>query len=167
MTQDVFEDPEALRRLTAYDRNGERIGAIGEVYVDDREHRPEWVTVRTEPHGEGSGATFVPLRDATHTREGALDLACTAEGVRSAPRMEAEQHLDLVQEQELYLHYGLSTPEDEASGAPGVGDERPKWPVTEGEQDLQGVKELADDTITVPRLRRYVPGGAGAGEETG
>lgn len=161
MTEDVFEDPEALRRLTAYDRNGEWIGAIDEVYVDDMRRRPEWVTVQTGVHGAGEGATFVPLEGATHTREGVLDLACTLEGVRSAPRMEAEQHLDLVQEQELYVHYGLSTPSEEASGAPGVGDQRPKSPVTEGEKDLQDITELADDTpppTPAPRLRRYVPG---------
>jgi hypothetical protein len=166
MTEDVFEDPEALRRLTAYDRNGEWIGAVDEVYVDDMGRRPEWVTVRTDAHGPGSGETFVPLQGATHTREGVLDLACTLEGVRTAPRMEAEQHLDLVQEQELYVHYGLATPADEASGAPGVGDRRPRSPVAVGDKDLQDIKELAEETpseASVPRLRRYVPGESGPG----
>ncbi|WP_329172370.1 PRC-barrel domain-containing protein [Streptomyces sp. NBC_01477] len=167
MTEDVFDSPEALRHLTAYDRDGERIGSVDHVYVEDMGRRPEWVTVRTDAQGAGEGDTFVPLEGATHTREGVLDLACTLEGVRSAPRMEAEQHLDLVQEQELYVHYGLSTPQEEASGAPGVGDQRPKSPVPEGDSELQGIRELADDTAPaaapVPRLRKYVPGESGSG----
>ncbi|WP_327287217.1 PRC-barrel domain-containing protein [Streptomyces sp. NBC_01198] len=168
MTEDVFADPEALRRLTAYGRDGRPIGAVSDVYVDDMGRRPEWVTVRTVEHGEGSGDTFVPLEGATHTREGVLDLACTTEAVRTAPRMEAEQHLDLVQEQELYLHYGLSTPAQEASGAPGVGGRRPKTPVFEGETDLEEVKELADEppapaAAPTPRLRKYEPGTSGPG----
>jgi hypothetical protein len=173
--EDVFADPEALRRLTAFDPDGERIGAVDEVYVDDLRRLPEWVTVRTQAHGAGSGDTFVPLAGDALGTEGVLQVACTAEAVRSAPRMEAEQHLDLVQEQELYLHYGLVTPPQEASGAPGVGDDRPKTPIVEGEADLQGVKELADQApAPAPRLRRYVadePGpaagasGAPAGED--
>lgn len=154
MTEDDFADPEALRRLTAYDRDGTRVGAVEEVYVDDLGRRPEWVTVRSEVHGAGSGHTFVPLAGATLVGDVELRLACTREAVRTAPRMDAEQHLDLVQEQELYLHYGLRTPPQEASGAPGVGDQRPKWPVVEGEKDLQDVSELA---VGTPRLRRYVP----------
>jgi hypothetical protein len=157
MAEDVLADPEALRRLTAYDRDGKRIGAVGDVYVEDLGRAPEWVTVvLTHEHGPGSGDTFVPLEGATHTRRGVLDLACTAEEVLSAPRMEAEQHLGLAQEQELYLHYGLATPAEEASGAPGVGDDRPKWPIVEGEADLRDVRELALETPAA-RLHRYEP----------
>ena len=184
MTEDVFADPEALRHLTAYDRAGERIGAVDHVYVDDMSRRPEWVTVRTEPpHDAGHGEThepphdaghggsteaphdvcygdiFVPLEGAAHTRQGVLEVAHTAEAVRDAPRMEAEQHLGLDQEQELYLHYGLTTPAAEASGAPGVGEDRPKTPVVGNEKALRGIKELSDEPPPpVPRLRRYVPG---------
>ncbi|CAG7647984.1 PRC-barrel domain-containing protein [Actinacidiphila bryophytorum] len=154
--REALADPEALRQLTAYDRHGERIGRVTDVYVEDLHRLPEWVSVLTEEHGPGSGATFVPLEGASAGREGVLEVACTAEAVRSAPRMEAEQHLDLVQEQQLYRHYGLATPAEEASGAPGVGEGRPKWPVTEGEADLQGFRELAEQP-PVPRLRRYVP----------
>ncbi|WUH89275.1 PRC-barrel domain-containing protein [Streptomyces sp. NBC_00433] len=165
MDEDVFADPEALRRLTAYGRDGERIGHVADVYVNDMGRGAEWVTVRTEADDADlldrpEGDIFAPLHGATHTQEGVLDLDCTAETVRSAPRMDSEQHLDLVQEQELFLHYGLPTPEREASAAPGVfGDGRPKWPVVEGEADLRDVKELAEEPpAPTARLRRYVPG---------
>lgn len=159
MAQDVLADAESLRHLTAYDRNGIRIGAVGDVYLEDLHRRPEWVTVRMDEDVLSSGETFVPLEGATVRRGGVLDVACTREAVRSAPRMEAEQHLDLVQEQELYRHYGIATPAEEASGAPGVGDGRPKWPVAEGEADIEDFEELAGETAAAsPRLRRYVPG---------
>ncbi|SHM08088.1 PRC-barrel domain-containing protein [Actinacidiphila paucisporea] len=166
MDEDVFADPEAIRRLTAYGRDGTRIGPVGDVYVNDMGRGPEWVTVRTDEDDSGGdilarpeGDIFAPLDGAAHTREGVLDLAFTAEAVRSAPRMDSEQHLGIVQEQELFLHYGLAIPAHEASGAPGVGDQRPKWPVVAGEADLRDVKELAEEPpARTARLRRYVPG---------
>jgi hypothetical protein len=160
MTEDLFHNPEALRQLTAYGQDGELIGEVEQVYVDDRSGRPEWVMVRTEPPGEEerAGGTFVPLSGADATGDGRLRLACSADAVRTAPRMEAEQHLGLGQEQELYLHFGLTPPADEASGAPGVGDGRPKAPVTGDEKDLEGVKELAGEPAApAPRLRKFVP----------
>jgi hypothetical protein len=162
MTEELFHDPEALRHLTAYGRDGGRIGSVDLVYVDDLSGRPEWVTVRTDPPGEAAegtaGEVFAPLDGADPVRHGELRLAWTAEAVRTAPRLSAEQHLGLDQEQELYLHYGLVTPVEEASGAPGVGDDRPKAPVTGDEKELQDVKELADEPeAPAPRLRKFVP----------
>lgn len=162
MTENVFANPEALRQLTAHDRDDKLIGVVESVYVDDRNRRPEWVTVRTERSGaedEVPGDTFVPLEGADHSRHDVLRLAYPTDVVLRAPRMQADMHLTLDQEQELYLHYGLSTPEEEPSGAPGVGDQRPKTPVVPGEADLQGIKELADEPEPEepPRLRKFVP----------
>lgn len=50
---------EGLQGETAYDSNGEKIGTIGQVYVDDRLGTPEWVTVKTGMFG--TKETFVPL----------------------------------------------------------------------------------------------------------
>jgi hypothetical protein len=156
MTDDIFQNPEALKELTAYDRDGARIGSIEQVYVDDSTRRPEWVTVRTGPHG--AGEIFLPLEDAVAGTDGTLRTAHTVDTVKNAPLMNADQHLNLEQEQELYVHYGLTPPDDEASGAPGVGDGRPRAPLTGHDQGMEAVAELADEPPAErPRLRKYVP----------
>lgn len=196
--EDVPDDPEALRRLTVHDIDGQVVGPVTEVYLDDWSRRPEWIAVRgprigppPEPHA-ASGATefgaaeagatgagtepadgarigateadeppdaFVPLRDARLEPGGVLRVGYRLDTIERAPALRAEQHLGLDQEQELYVHYGLTTPADESSGAPGVGDDRPKAPLTGRARDdvVAEVRELADEPPAgPPRLRRFV-----------
>ena len=51
---------------TAYDRDGDKIGKIGQVYYDDETGQPTWVTVNTGLFG--TNETFVPLQGAELTR---------------------------------------------------------------------------------------------------
>jgi hypothetical protein len=166
MTDDVFHSLDALRELTIHDQDGLPIGSVGQVYVDDGDRHPEWVTVRTGLHG--AAETFVPLEGAVLDADGALRVPYSLDTVKDAPRMHAEEHLDLDQEQELYLHYGLTPPEGQSSGAPGVGDGRPRAPLSGEEKGLENVKELIDEPPTdVPRLRRFDPADSDDATATG
>src|SRR5215204_590442 len=42
--------------------DGQKIGGIGTIYLDDRTGEPEWVTVKTGLFG--ASQSFVPLREA-------------------------------------------------------------------------------------------------------
>ncbi|MBD0739588.1 PRC-barrel domain-containing protein [Streptomyces sp. CBMA29] len=159
MTGDVFGSSEALRELTIHDRHGQFIGRVSHVYVDDWDRRPQWVTVRTGMHGFEE--TFVPLAGAEHeigrdTGGGVLRVAYDLDTIKAAPREDAEQHLGLDQEQELYAHYGLLPPEGQASGAPGVGADRPTAPLTGHDEGMDDIKELSDAPAR-PRLRKAAP----------
>jgi hypothetical protein len=150
MAEDLFQDPDALKHRPVHDRDGRLIASVAQVYVDITKHRhPEWVAVRGQPHGAED--TFVPLRGARYDEDGVLRVAYSLETVDTAPRINADQHLTLDQEQELYAHYGLTPPADEASGAPGVGSERPKLTLTD-EAEVEEVAELAPE-----RPRRHAP----------
>lgn len=106
---------EGLQGATAYDSNGEKIGTIGQVYVDDRLGTPEWVTVKTGLFG--TKETFVPLAGAR--RQGSdLHVPYTKDMVKDAPRLDADEHLDSSEEQRLYRHYQL-TPGGAATGTQG------------------------------------------------
>jgi uncharacterized protein (TIGR02271 family) len=119
MTQgESFTTPDALKGLTAYDRNGDKIGSVEQVYLDDSTGRPEWVTVKTGLFG--TKESFVPLSGARQ-RSGDLHVACLKDVVKDAPRLDADQHLDPSQERELYRHYGIST---NGAGTAGVGQGR-------------------------------------------
>ncbi|MFJ4406029.1 PRC-barrel domain-containing protein [Streptomyces sp. NPDC088910] len=163
MTDDVFGSSEALRELTIHDRHGQFIGRVSHVYVDDWDRRPQWVTVRTGMHGFEE--TFVPLAGAEHeigrdTGGGVLRVAYDLDTIKAAPREDAEQHLGLDQEQELYAHYGLLPPEGQASGAPGVGADRPTAPLTGHDEGMDDIQELSDDPAPAPtrsRLRKATP----------
>jgi uncharacterized protein YrrD len=48
---------------TMVDRDGDRVGTIEAVYVDDRSGQPEWALVNTGLFGTRS--TFVPLAQAS------------------------------------------------------------------------------------------------------
>ncbi|MFJ8821218.1 DUF2382 domain-containing protein [Streptomyces sp. NPDC102467] len=113
MTQgETFNTPDALVGLTAYDRTGEKIGSVERVYLDDTTGRADWVTVKTGLFGMKE--SFVPLAGASR-EDDTLKVAYTKEAVKDAPRVDADQHLDQTEKQELYAHYGMSGP----SAAPG------------------------------------------------
>ncbi|MFV2121833.1 PRC and DUF2382 domain-containing protein [Streptomyces sp. Act-28] len=95
---------EGLQGATAYDMNGEKIGTIGQVYIDDRLGTPEWVTVRTGMFG--TKETFVPLAGARR-RDGQLHVPYSKDMVKDAPRLDTHEHLDAAEEQRLYRHYQL------------------------------------------------------------
>ncbi|MBO1756498.1 DUF2382 domain-containing protein [Allobranchiibius sp. CTAmp26] len=89
----------------AIDNEGAKIGSVGQIYLDDQSGQPEWVTVKTGLFG--TSETFIPLRDAQVEGED-LKLPYSKSKVKDAPRMDdAEQHLDVEQEQKLYEYYGL------------------------------------------------------------
>lgn len=122
MTQgEAFTNPDGLAGLTAYDRTGEKIGSVEQVYLDDRSGRPEWITVKTGLFGMKQ--SFVPLAGARR-QDDKLHVATTKEAVKDAPRIDADQHIEPGEEHELYAHYGLARPDASARGMAGGNQTR-------------------------------------------
>lgn len=89
-----------------YDANGEKIGKVGQVYLDDETGQPAWVTVRTGLFGMKE--SFVPL-DRAELDGDVLRVPVPRDAVRDAPQVDAEGgHITPEIEEELYRHYGLS-----------------------------------------------------------
>jgi uncharacterized protein (TIGR02271 family) len=85
--------------------SGEKIGSIGQVYLDDQTSRPEWVTVKTGLFG--SGESFVPLSEAT-VQGSDIHVPYSKDQVKDAPRVDdADTHISESEEAELYRYYGL------------------------------------------------------------
>jgi uncharacterized protein (TIGR02271 family) len=87
-----------------YDDDGNKIGSVSEVYLDDATGQPEWVTVRTGLFG--TKESFVPIRDAELTDEG-LRVPVDKDRVKDAPQIDSDTHLSPQEEQELYRYYGM------------------------------------------------------------
>ncbi|MFL6175022.1 MAG: PRC and DUF2382 domain-containing protein, partial [Ornithinibacter sp.] len=90
---------------TVYGSDGDKIGQVGQVYLDDETGRPEWATVRTGLFG--TSESFVPLSQSSLTGDG-VTVPYDKSTVKDAPRVEADHgHLSPGEEAELYRHYGL------------------------------------------------------------
>ncbi|MDQ2755173.1 MAG: PRC-barrel domain-containing protein, partial [Actinomycetota bacterium] len=88
-----------------YGPDGDKIGGVGQIYLDDQSGQPSWVTVKTGLFG--TKESFVPVVDAQLTAEG-LQVPYSKDQVKDAPQVEADGQITPDEEAELYRHYGLS-----------------------------------------------------------
>ncbi|MGW0960864.1 PRC and DUF2382 domain-containing protein [Streptomyces gelaticus] len=102
---DGFTESGELDGLTVYDTDGEKVGSVGRVYVDDNTGRPDWITVKTGLFGMKE--SFVPLAGARRVGSD-LHISHPKDRVKEAPRVDADAHLSVAEEEELYKHYGLA-----------------------------------------------------------
>jgi len=89
---------------TAYDSDGDKIGTVGQVYLDDSTGEPAWATVNTGFFG--TSESFVPLANATVQGDD-LRVPYDKDTVKAAPNVDADGHLEPSDEQLLYEHYSL------------------------------------------------------------
>ena len=94
---------------TAYDADGDKLGKVSEVYLDDETGRPEWATVNTGLFG--TKETFVPLAQADLAGD-QLRFPYDKAKVKNAPKIDTDGHLSPQEEQELYRYYGLGNGTD-------------------------------------------------------
>lgn len=87
------------------DSEGNKIGSIGQVYVDDDTSRPSWVTVKTGLFG--TSESFVPLEGA-RTEGSDIVVPYTKDKVKDAPRVDPDGHLEVDEEDRLYSYYELN-----------------------------------------------------------
>jgi len=149
-----------IARLTGtdvYDNDGDKIGSVGQVYLDADSGNPEWVAVKTGLFG--TKETFVPLRDAGITDD-RVTVAYAKEQVKNAPQIDADGPLSYADEDKLYTHYGLSSSTGESDYS-STGDRTSNSYSTGGDDSMTRSEErLVTDTQTEQvgkaRLRKYV-----------
>ncbi len=105
---------DSLIGLTAVNAGRDKIGKVGQVYLDDRTGQPEWVTVSTGLLG--TRESFAPLYSSA-VRDGELVLAVPRQLVKDAPSVENDGHLGEAEIDALYQHYAGHL--DPASGTGG------------------------------------------------
>jgi len=90
----------------AVDNDGDKLGKIGNVYLDDRTGEPAWATVNTGLFG--TKESFVPL--ATARLEGdQLVVPFDKATIKDAPKVADDGHIGDDEQEELYRYYGLSS----------------------------------------------------------
>ena len=104
-----FNRIEDLANATAVDVNGDKVGGVKDVYVNDTTGQPDFVSVN---HGLfGGGDSIVPLRGHT-LRDGELHLAFPKERIEDAPDLDENGHLTTEDQEAFYRHYGLEGTQD-------------------------------------------------------
>jgi uncharacterized protein (TIGR02271 family) len=146
---------------TLKDRNGDKIGTIDALYLDQQTDKPEWALVNTGLLGMKS--SFVPLAGAAPRGEDVV-VKVEAQHVKDAPTMDADQQLSEQQEAELFRHYGIdyttegsvTATDDDARGAVGHDTSGPTTDnaMTRSEEELR--VGTAEQERGRARLRKYV-----------
>ena len=86
--------------------SGDKIGSIGQIYLDDQTGEPSFVAADTGLLG--TSQSLIPLRDAT-IRDGDVVVSYDKNMVTNAPPLEDDEgSLSRGQEEKLYDYYGIS-----------------------------------------------------------
>lgn len=156
--------------------NDEKIGTVGQVFVDPDTGQPNWVTVHTGLFGRHE--SFVPVEHATWDHE-VLHVPFEKDVVKDAPRIDTDQALSQEDELSLYRYYRVPTGDvDPSTGgssrAGTVGEQKPgldesddrhngtESRTTAGTEDLPETRDAGDTPKTGEqtsgrvRMRRYV-----------
>jgi hypothetical protein len=136
-TQRDFEDFSAWTGRDVLAPDGDRLGAVELIFLDEATNAPEWVLVRLD---DADAASFVPLAGAS-VEEHAIRVEQDRERIAAAPQLEVEDTLTVTECRRLYEHYGLAYSQEES---PTV--------LPEG----AAPDSAAESTEERPRLRKYV-----------
>ena len=101
------------------DQEGNNVGRINQVYLDDQTNEPSWVSVHTGLFGRNE--TLVPLQGSQPVEED-IRVPYDKNTVKEAPRIDADRHISPEEEQvvrEYYAQHG--GPPLETTGRQGEG----------------------------------------------
>jgi uncharacterized protein (TIGR02271 family) len=161
--------PEDFLNRTAVDPDGDKIGSVGQVYLNDETGQADWVTVNTGLFGMKEN--FVPLEGSQLDGDN-LVLPFGKDVVKDSPDIGDSSHLEADEQSSLYAYYqqylgaaggtqqvagtGTGTGYDETRGQEGYDTSGPTTDeaMTRSEEHLQvGTQQVEAGRA---RLRKYV-----------
>lgn len=121
------ETIETLRNSTVFGTDGEKIGKVGELYLDAQTGEPTFVTINTGFFG--TNESFIPVDKARYAGE-EIHVPYTKEFVKDAPNIPEDGELSPAEEQHLYEYYSL-TAGTATTGTETAGVANTEHPATE------------------------------------
>src|SRR6476620_3008134 len=100
------QDFNRIEGATAYDNSGEKIGRVGQLYIDEETGEATWVTVSTGLFGLSE--SFAPLQGAEFDGKD-IRLKYDKATVKDAPRIEKDQPPARDEKRDLYRHSRLGS----------------------------------------------------------
>jgi uncharacterized protein YrrD len=95
-------DPQEYVHRAAVDPDGDRIGKVSKVYLDDHTGQPQWVLVETGLFGTQD--SFAPVHGSRIDGERVV-LAVSKEQVKDAPHIDKDAHISQSEEDTLRQYY--------------------------------------------------------------
>jgi len=141
---DAAQDLQDLIGRKAVDREGDKIGTVEAVYLDDQTNEPTWLTVTTGWFG--GRISYVPF-EGTYIGGDDLVLPYRKDHVRDAPNFPADGHLSPEEEERLYDHYGIRSGAGTTTGGYGGGGNETTTATT-GRAATNGDRTRTDDAMT-------------------
>ena len=142
--QDLYE----LIGKDAYDSDGQKIGRIGQVFLDDRTDEPTWATVSTGMFG--TRESFVPLNGSDFDGD-RLNVAYPKARIQDAPNVGDDGHLTPEEEDRLYEFYEVADSGSVETPDAGSGATTDSTPATSAAS-----VGTADDAMTRSEERLHV-----------
>jgi PRC-barrel domain/Domain of unknown function (DUF2382) len=105
------------RGKTVRDRDGEKLGTLGALYLDHDTDRPAYAGVQTGLLRRRE--SVVPL-DGAEEIDGDVRVPYAAAQVHDAPNIDPDVALDEDEQERLHEHYSVPATEEPAAGAPEV-----------------------------------------------
>ena len=97
----------AWRGRTVRDRDGEKIGTFGDLYLEGETDRPAYAGVKTGLFR--SNESIVPLDGAREDDNGDIVVPYPLEAIKGAPNVDPDVALTEAEEERLHEHYGEPT----------------------------------------------------------
>ena len=113
------EDIKTWRGHEALGSDGDKLGKIEDIYLDEETGKPEWLAVKTGLFG--GRVSFVPLAEASLEGD-TVTVPYDKATVKDAPHAEADGQLSQQEEAQLYRHYGLEYGESRSDSGLAQGE---------------------------------------------
>jgi hypothetical protein len=107
----------AWRGRTVVDRDGEKIGTLGEILLDSRTDLPAWGGVRTGLFGRKE--SYLPLDELREVEGEALQAPFEKQQVVDAPGVDPDVAMEADDQAALFRHYGREDDSDGQAESPG------------------------------------------------
>jgi len=138
--------------------DGEKVGTLKEIYLDQQTGEPEWALVNTGLFGTKSN--FMPLAGAT-TSGDQVQVRFTKQQVKDAPGVSADAELSQSEETELYRHYGLEYSETRSDSGLRTGSREARSGSSAGDDAMTRSEEevrvgTTREQAGRARLRKWV-----------
>ncbi len=96
------QDAQDFIGRTAVDSEGNKVGKVGQVYIDEQSGVPAWITVATGMFG--TRQSFAPIY-GSQVRGDQVILAVSKELIKDAPNIDDDGHIGSSEQDALYRHY--------------------------------------------------------------
>ncbi len=125
-------DPNTMTGAQVVGPDGDKLGKVADVYLDNQTSKPEWAAVKSGMFG--GHVSLVPLAQAEFDGE-SLRVPYDKEQIKNAPHHDPDAELSQSAEAELFEHYGVPYGGDTVTAQTGGQGGQESGRQTGGKQD--------------------------------